>query len=93
MLVIYDGTTFIKFATDFVWPRQCLWFSWPFCQLNSQFKKNAGAYVKNGGSKDYILSKYRNLTPVQQYLLRQDQKKVEEAQSKQKDPYAALKGL
>jgi hypothetical protein len=62
-------------------------------ELNSQFKKNAGAYVKNGGSKDYILSKYRNLTPVQQYLLRQDQKKVEEAQSKQKDPYAALKGL
>jgi hypothetical protein len=61
--------------------------------LNSQFKRNAGAYVKNGGSKDYILSKYRNLTPVQQYLLRQDQKKVEEAQSKQKDPYAALKGL
>jgi hypothetical protein len=62
-------------------------------ELNSQFKKNAGAYVKNGGSKDYILSKYRNLTPVQQYLLRQDQKKIEEAQSKQKDPYAALKGL
>jgi hypothetical protein len=62
-------------------------------ELNSQFKRNAGAYVKNGGSKDYILSKYRNLTPVQQYLLRQDQKKVEEAQSKQKDPYAALKGL
>jgi hypothetical protein len=62
-------------------------------ELNSQFKKNAGAYVKNGGSKDYILSKYRNLTPVQQYLLRQDQKKVEEAQGKQKDPYAALKGL
>jgi hypothetical protein len=62
-------------------------------ELNSQFKKNAGAYVKNGGSKDYILSKYRNLTPVQQYLLRQDQKKVEETQSKQKDPYAALKGL
>jgi hypothetical protein len=62
-------------------------------ELNSQFKKNAGAYVKNGGSKDYILSKYRNLTPIQQYLLRQDQKKVEEAQSKQKDPYAALKGL
>jgi hypothetical protein len=61
--------------------------------LNSQFKRNAGAYVKNGGSKDYILSKYRNLTPVQQYLLRQDQKKVEETQSKQKDPYAALKGL
>jgi hypothetical protein len=49
--------------------------------------------LKNGGSKDYILSKYRNLTPVQQYLLRQDQKKVEETQSKQKDPYAALKGL
>jgi hypothetical protein len=62
-------------------------------ELNSQFKRNAGAYVKNGGSKDYILSKYRNLTPVQQYLLRQDQKKVEEAQGKQKDPYAALKGL
>ena len=61
--------------------------------LNAQFKRNAGAYVKNGGSKDYILSKYRNLTPVQNYLLRQDQRKVEEAQSKQKDPYAALKGL
>jgi hypothetical protein len=62
-------------------------------ELNSQFKRNAGAYVKNGGSKDYILSKYRNLTPVQNYLLSQDQKKVEEAQGKQRDPYAALKGL
>jgi hypothetical protein len=45
--------------------------------LNGQFKKNAGAYVRNGGSKDYVLSKYRHLGPVQNYLRRQDQKKTQ----------------
>jgi hypothetical protein len=45
--------------------------------LNGQFKKNAGAYVRNGGSRDYVLSKYRHLSPVQNYLRKQDQKKTQ----------------
>ena len=60
--------------------------------LNAQFKRNAGTYVRNGGSKDYILSKYRNLNPVQQYLLRQDQAAQEQV-TNDKNPYGALKGL
>ena len=60
--------------------------------LNAQFKRNAGTYVRNGGSKDYILSKYRNLNPVQQYLLRQDQAAQEQVAG-EKNPYGALKGL
>ena len=61
--------------------------------LNAQFKRNAGTYVRNGGSKDYILSKYRNLTPVQQYLLKQDEKSKEQVSGKPTDPYGALKGI
>ena len=48
--------------------------------------------MRNGGSKDYILSKYRNTTPVQQYLLRQDAA-AQEKVAGEKNPYGALSGI